>query len=96
MRWFKEVKAKAPVDETLSILEGLRDEGYENVMFAAHIGACDECRSHDGETKSIDQVIAETEYAAPIYSWSHIGCLCELIVMGPDKENVRLNYSGEV
>jgi len=100
MQWWKErvinIDAACPVEETIPVLEDLRDDGYEIIIFRAVGGACPICRSHEGEEFTIDEVIDDAEHDAAIYTITHPGCKCQLIAMGEDKPNVRINYTGRI
>ena len=94
MKWTR--KARAPVERTLPILRRLLSEGYDTAIFEATSGKCALCRSLDGREKTLEDLISDTEYDAPIYSWSHVNCRCTIRVTGSGLEDVILDYSGVV
>jgi hypothetical protein len=87
----------APQDVSGPIFERLLSEGYTEAKWRTNPGAMDAiCISKDNETMSLADFISNTQYNAPIYSKTHVGCNCSIIVSGVDKPDVIVTALGEV
>lgn len=73
-----------PTDMSMATLEMLENEGYTTVVWQSSDSSIDnECMLLDNEEWLIADFINATSYNAPIFSKSHVGCKCRLIVSGP-------------
>lgn len=74
-----------PTDMSLTVLEMLKNEGYNTCIWEASPTALDmPCITLDGQEWAIEDFIRETSYSAPVFSKSHVGCKCSIRVTGPD------------
>ena len=88
------LKQSAEQDESLIILNDLSDMGYTDVVWQSTPTACAICRPFNGRRWKLIDFINNTKYEAPIFSKTHVNCKDNIIVSGPGKQNVVLNYKG--
>lgn len=73
-----------PQDQSLSVLEELARRGYSEVRWSAPNAMCFTCRDLHEQVWPLDEFIWFTKHSAPIFSKSHVGCRCFLVVSGID------------
>ena len=72
----------------------MQDMGYTFVKWIANPGACHICRDLDGQTWDLTEFIDTTDYDAPMFSRSHVNCLCSIICSGPGLEDRVVMWDG--
>jgi len=85
---YKYVKAAVgwpPQDSSQEVLEELQRRGYQEVRWRAPNAQCFECNDLDGQVWPIADFLYFTKHNAPIFSKSHVGCRCVMVVSGVDK-----------
>ena len=76
-----------PQDTCLGRLKVLLDDGYTQVKWKkSHSAEDDPCTVLNDNTWALSVFISDITHDAPIYSRSHVGCLCSVIVTGPDEK----------
>lgn len=79
-------QAAPPVDTSTAQLEDLQSKGYSEVTWKAPNAMCYTCQELNDQTWPIDEFIAYTKHDAPIFSKSHVGCRCSMLVRGMDPQ----------
>jgi len=80
-----------PQDVSREQLETLYGGGYVQVTWKRSPNAVDsKCVGLDGHIWSVDDFLRETQHDAPIYSKSHVGCRCSLIIDGENLDPVEI------
>lgn len=74
-----------PTDESLDVLEDLERRGYQQVRWRAANAQCFTCNDLNEEVWPIAEFLWFTKHNAPVFSKSHVGCRCFLIVTGIDQ-----------
>ena len=92
INWFKRIAA--PQDVCLSILEDLLNQGYTTVTWQQSSRPCSDCRRMNNKKWDLEKFIKDTSYNAAIFSKTHVGCQCTLLVEGPDLEDVTIDFRG--
>lgn len=85
----------ASKDVSLPVLQDLLGQGYDMTDWATDAGAQDAaCIAKNLEKKPLADFIGETQYEAPIYSKTHVGCKCGVRVTGPELPEVFVTAFG--
>ena len=85
-------------DVSLPVFEDLLEQGYNMATFIAHPNACKFCKSINGKTWTLKNLIDTTEYEAPIFFHSHVNAQSEMKVWDKNGElpDVYVNYEGNI
>lgn len=93
----KEAVYSGRVDHSRPVLEKLLEEGYDTTMWRTSPTAQDgKCKSLDGQQWRLEDFLAGLQHDAPVYERSHVQCTCHVVVTGPGKPEVRVNWEGIV
>jgi len=94
----KHILAEIRVDESTWALTQLLAEGYDTVRWVQNdrYDIDSVCADLDGMVWTLEDFLAQTEYDAPIFSKSHVNCLCWLQVSHPNGAVVNVNWSGVI
>lgn len=87
-------QAVAPTEVSLPVFSDLLGRGYDTATFLATGEHCDICTGHDGESKALQDLIDGANFEAPIYTWSHPGCNCTVVVSGGGNEEAHVTFAG--
>lgn len=77
-------KTAAPYDYSLLFIEDLEKKGYSEVTWQAPNAQCFTCQDLHKQQWPINEFIYFTKYDAALWSKSHPGCYCFIIVTGAD------------
>ena len=88
------LKEAANQDLSLPVLRDLADMGYTTVTYIAETHACGICRRFNNRRWKIEDFIKDTQYDAPIFSKTHVNDNCSLLVEGPGKQKIYVDYNG--
>lgn len=81
-----------PQDVSREKLEILKSEGYIKVTWKMSPGTVDsKCVDLNGASWSIEDFLSQTSHDAPIYSKSHVGCHCSIIIEGENLDPIEIN-----
>ena len=84
------------VDVSQFELQSLLEQGFTEVVWINKEMACGICQSLNGQTLDLQQFLLETRYEAPIFSHSHVQCLCYLQVKHPNGSVINVDWSGVI
>ena len=90
-----EVEA-ANQDQTLPVLQDLLKAGYTLVTWQSSRGVKDVCRTLNRRRWNLKDFIRGLSHDAPIFEKSHVNCRCSILVTGPKKEKIILDYRGAI
>lgn len=80
-----------PQDISREKLEILKTENYVKVTWKTSQSAVDsKCLELNNNFWTIDDFLSQTAHDAPIYSKSHVGCTCSLIVEGENLDPIEI------
>jgi hypothetical protein len=100
MVYLEEVKANidaANQDMSLSVLQELLDNGFDEVEWVGNEYECAQCQNLNGTKYSLADFISNLQHAAPIFEKSHVNCRCYLIVRNTiTGEEQKVNFEGLV
>lgn len=74
-----------PTDQSLEALQELEDRGYTEVRWRAPNAQCFTCNDLNDQMWTLDWFLYYTKHESPVFSKSHVGCRCFLIVTGIDQ-----------
>ena len=78
-----------PQDESRTVLESLRNSGYQTVEWDASNSSHDVCLALHKYTWTIDEFLTGLSYDAPVFERTHPGDRsCFLIVYGPEESGL--------
>ena len=85
-------------DVSLPVFEDLLEQGYNMTTFVAWPGACSFCKKMNGKTWTLQNLLATTEYEAPIFSHSHVNSYSKMKVWDKNGEldPVYVDYNGNI
>lgn len=91
--WINEIikVAQPPIDQSLQTLVDLLHQGYTQVEWISLDPQDYKCNDIHGQSWSLEDFIQLTDHSAPIYSKTHVGCRCGLIVRGPNLPDVEMD-----
>lgn len=75
-----------PQDESLYILEDLEKDGYQEVRWQTGNSQCFTCNDLNDQVWPLADFLYFTKHEAPVFSKSHVGCRCSLLVTGVNHE----------
>lgn len=87
----KEAK-EYPQDVSREKLETLKSGGYVKVTWKLSPSAVDSnCVDLNSRIWSLEDFLSQTSHDAPIYSKSHVGCHCTVIVEGENLDPIEIS-----
>jgi hypothetical protein len=87
------------IDYSLSTLQGLLQEGYSKIKWIKNesdYSNNDKCAELNGLEWTLEEFLQGVQFDAPIYTRSHVNCLCILEVSHENGTSVKVNYAGLV
>jgi hypothetical protein len=92
------IVAEVRKDISLPVLQDLLSQNYNKVKWIlsdSDYSQYDTCYPLSGQEWDLQDFINETQHDAPIFSHSHVQCLCHLEVWHSDGVNmVKVNWQG--
>lgn len=80
-----------PQDISREKLEILKTEEYAKVTWKSSSSAVDsKCLELNEKFWTIDDFLSQTSHDAPIYSKSHVGCTCSVVVEGENLDPIEI------
>lgn len=94
------ILAEVRQDISLPILEDLKNRGFNKVIWHTSdtdYAMNDICSTMNNKEWELEEFIYETHHDAPIFSKSHVQCMCEIeCINSQSGESIRVNYNGVV